>query len=432
MSANDSTSPSSGVVLASLHDWLDSARDWEATELGPPSSWSAELRCATELALPLASVVLLWGPRMLRVYGPLYAALLGDRHPAALGEPVDRYWPDAWTRIAPYVERARSTRDSVTAPLVMVRPNRFGVDERLHLHATFTPVADHQTGEILAVALAAHDRTSEVLDERRLEAIEAVGEVSVFNRSVPSTAARALRGIVRAEDVRAAGAVLAPTRGNGEPAIVEDATAGDQPQALRQLLEVVRECYGAGCNQPDAGCRFDAWSDPRPTEDDVASRSIDNRDPTAVPVAQCRKLPGVHDADDVGRLVVALDAEVRSDGEQHAFLQRITRQTARALRDARADARSRHDVDSLTHALDSNRMIGVAMGILMALNKITPGQAFEELRATSQNANRKLRDVARDVVQTGELPAVTNRLGSVLKRSGGPTNARRKETQAAR
>ncbi|MEV0842418.1 ANTAR domain-containing protein [Actinocatenispora sera] len=32
-------------------------------------------------------------------------------------------------------------------------------------------------------------------------------------------------------------------------------------------------------------------------------------------------------------------------------------------------------------------------------------QAFQLLRATSQNLNRKLRDVARDVTDPGELPA---------------------------
>jgi hypothetical protein len=60
---------------------------------------------------------------------------------------------------------------------------------------------------------------------------------------------------------------------------------------------------------------------------------------------------------------------------------------------------------NLTQALSTSRQIGSAIGILMSAYTITDEQAFQLLRATSQNLNRKLRDVARDVNDTGELPA---------------------------
>jgi AmiR/NasT family two-component response regulator len=40
----------------------------------------------------------------------------------------------------------------------------------------------------------------------------------------------------------------------------------------------------------------------------------------------------------------------------------------------------------------------------MARHRITREQAFGLLRMASQNSNRKLHDVARDVADTGELP----------------------------
>jgi hypothetical protein len=61
-------------------------------------------------------------------------------------------------------------------------------------------------------------------------------------------------------------------------------------------------------------------------------------------------------------------------------------------------------VENLQKALQSNRDIGVAMGVLMARHRITREQAFGLLRMASQNSNRKLHDVARDVADTGELP----------------------------
>ena len=70
-------------------------------------------------------------------------------------------------------------------------------------------------------------------------------------------------------------------------------------------------------------------------------------------------------------------------------------------------AAARNDqANHLTRALETNREIGVAMGIMMAGGKLTGQQAFDQLRMASQNLNRKLRDIAADVARTGQLPPV--------------------------
>ena len=61
-------------------------------------------------------------------------------------------------------------------------------------------------------------------------------------------------------------------------------------------------------------------------------------------------------------------------------------------------------VEHLTAALQTNRTIGVAMGVLMARLGIAQDEAFERLRLVSQATNRKLRDIADEVVLTGALP----------------------------
>lgn len=58
---------------------------------------------------------------------------------------------------------------------------------------------------------------------------------------------------------------------------------------------------------------------------------------------------------------------------------------------------------NLSKALQSNREIGVAMGILMNQNRCTRQEAFEVLREASQNSNCKLAAVAAEVVATGTL-----------------------------
>lgn len=70
---------------------------------------------------------------------------------------------------------------------------------------------------------------------------------------------------------------------------------------------------------------------------------------------------------------------------------------------------ARVEVDELKRALETSRRIGMAMGILMGIHKLGPDEAFDLLRQASQNHNRKLRDVASDVVEQGCLPEYPRR-----------------------
>lgn len=58
----------------------------------------------------------------------------------------------------------------------------------------------------------------------------------------------------------------------------------------------------------------------------------------------------------------------------------------------------------LEGALASSRDIGAAQGILMERYKVTRDEAFGLLATVSQRTNRKLRDVAVQLVDTGEVP----------------------------
>jgi hypothetical protein len=62
-------------------------------------------------------------------------------------------------------------------------------------------------------------------------------------------------------------------------------------------------------------------------------------------------------------------------------------------------------VANLQTAIETNRDIGAAVGILMAHHSIDYQDAYLLLRTTSQNDNRKLRDVAAEVLSTREIPA---------------------------
>ena len=67
-------------------------------------------------------------------------------------------------------------------------------------------------------------------------------------------------------------------------------------------------------------------------------------------------------------------------------------------------AREHDRAEQLEHALASSREIGMAMGVIMAHGRMTREAAFEVLRRASQHLNRKLHNVAAEVVETGQLP----------------------------
>lgn len=60
-------------------------------------------------------------------------------------------------------------------------------------------------------------------------------------------------------------------------------------------------------------------------------------------------------------------------------------------------------VHHLNRALTTSRLIGIAVGILMFAHKISEEEAFDRLIRASQNLNRKLTDIADQVIQTGTL-----------------------------
>ena len=63
----------------------------------------------------------------------------------------------------------------------------------------------------------------------------------------------------------------------------------------------------------------------------------------------------------------------------------------------------------LTEALRSSRKIGAAIGLVMADLKVDELAAFEILSRVSQDTNRKLSDIAREVVEQGTARSLPTR-----------------------
>jgi GAF domain-containing protein len=77
-----------------------------------------------------------------------------------------------------------------------------------------------------------------------------------------------------------------------------------------------------------------------------------------------------------------------------ALLRLYIAAAAAAIASERRHARARELASQLGQALDSRAVIDQAIGVLMAVHRLTAEQAFTELSRQSQNTNVKVRDIA--------------------------------------
>lgn len=95
----------------------------------------------------------------------------------------------------------------------------------------------------------------------------------------------------------------------------------------------------------------------------------------------------------------------RHDGEMHDVAASTERPEARLCELDQQISVAREQIASLERALASSRRIGMAIGILMARRRVTDAVAFQLLSQASQQRNRKLRNLAEEVIETGDIPS---------------------------
>jgi PAS domain-containing protein len=148
------------------------ALDWAATPLGPVAGWSAALRGAVRLCLDTGFPGCVYaGEALVMVYNDGFAAILGEKHPAAFGRPARDALPEVWAEIAGDFARVRATGAPVVrsdARLVLARgPAGAGV-EGFYTY-TFSPLRD-DAGAVVAVYNVVTETTARVRAERALTA----------------------------------------------------------------------------------------------------------------------------------------------------------------------------------------------------------------------------------------------------------------------
>jgi PAS domain S-box-containing protein len=141
-------------------------RDWSTSPLGPPESWPPALATAMSMALSSAfPMFVAWGPELGFLYNDAYAKLLGNKHPAAVGDRFQRIWHEIWSDIVPIIDRALSNKSAYfeDLPLTMERK---GYPEQTWFTFSYSPLHDGQ-GQVQGLYCTVVETTERVLAERR-------------------------------------------------------------------------------------------------------------------------------------------------------------------------------------------------------------------------------------------------------------------------
>ncbi|MCS0608760.1 PAS domain-containing protein [Massilia solisilvae] len=142
------------------------AVDWSLSPLGDPDAWPAPLCTALGMVLDSAfPMFIAWGSGLGFLYNDAYARIMGDKHPAALGQSFQAIWAEIWADIAPIVDRALSGKSAYfeDLPLKVVRR---GYPEQSYFTFSYSPLhgADGTVGGMYCTVI---ETTERVMGERR-------------------------------------------------------------------------------------------------------------------------------------------------------------------------------------------------------------------------------------------------------------------------
>ncbi|SCF15134.1 GAF sensor hybrid histidine kinase [Micromonospora coriariae] len=321
--------------------------DWTATPLGPVTGWPQSLRAAVRMVLSSRyPMLLLWGDNFSQLYNDAYSALIGDKHPAALGADVRVTLAEGWDVLAPLIQQAMATGVASWVPALQLLLERAGYREEAYFSVSHAPARDDE-GRTVGVLTVCSEVTQQVVGERRLRLLRDLA-VRGDGRTVDvdATGARLIDAIdVHPLDVPFAaiylrdGTVLRRVAwAGGDPG---DATvAGALPEAT-ELTDPSRAARAWG---------LPAAAEGRPTEvtgvaDWLPLPAGPWKDP--VDTALALPLPSAAADQPLGVLLVGVSPSRGLDEAYRSFYHLLAQQVSVALRNARAYEEERRRAEAL-------------------------------------------------------------------------------------
>lgn len=177
------------------------AFDWTSTSLGPPAQWSAGLRAAVGICLTSSfPMLVVWGPDLVKIYNDGYRPMLGsEKHPRALGAPAIEIWPEIWDTIGPMFDQVMTTGRSTWIEHQLLVLERNGFPEECYFTYSYSPLFDDD-GSVGGVLDVVTETTDQIVAQRRLACLTAVGSALLGAEQVTDVCVRAAAALASARD----------------------------------------------------------------------------------------------------------------------------------------------------------------------------------------------------------------------------------------
>jgi PAS domain S-box-containing protein len=314
--------------------------DWSKTPLGPISDWPQSLK--TSLSICLASrfpIVMYWGPEYVVLYNDAYSAILGSKHPWALGQRCRDCWAEIWDTIGPMLDNVVRTGEATWSNHLLLQLERHGYPEECYFSFSFSPVRV-ETGAVGGVFTAVLETSEEIIGQRRLRTLRDLAARGVDAQS--ESDAWRIAAVVLAENPHDIPfAVLCQPAATGGLQLVETAGIDREHGLCRELSspgcrlsEMARQVMNSGAgiaveelNHAAPGPPHGGWATP-------PRRAL--LIPMTIPG---QGLPGL--------LLAGISPHKTLDESYRTFFDLVARQIATSVADARAYEEERRRAEAL-------------------------------------------------------------------------------------
>ena len=167
--------------------------DWSKTPLGIPQSWPQSLKTCVRIMLTSRQPIWIgWGKELIKLYNDPYKAIVGGKHPWALGKPASVVWKDIWQDIEPLLKKVMENDEGTYAESQLLIMERNGYPEETYYTFSYTPIPGDKGGAA-GMICANTDDTERIIGERQLRTLKDLGESLAKMQTVTEVYQNALK-----------------------------------------------------------------------------------------------------------------------------------------------------------------------------------------------------------------------------------------------
>jgi len=166
--------------------------DWSKTPLGPVARWPQSLRTCIRIMLTSRQPIWIgWGKELIKLYNDPYRAIVGGKHPRALGEPASVVWKEVWREIGPMLRQVMEKDEGIYTESQLLVMERNGYPEETYYTFSYTPIPGDDGGTAGMICFNTDD-TERIISERQLKTLTRLGKNLTDSRSNKDTIERTI------------------------------------------------------------------------------------------------------------------------------------------------------------------------------------------------------------------------------------------------